>query len=363
MKWPLHGSNPQYIYETLQLAMPKQVIDFSVNLNPFGPPSSLKKNWLDWFEHIEDYPDPQGSELKELIAKKENVSVDSILLGNGGAELITLLASFLAKKRVLLIQPTFAEYGKMCQAYRCDISHLHLQEGEWHIRSKREYLIEQIRQVDALFLCHPNNPTGVAYSTSTLTAIMEACEQHECFMIIDEAFYDFLDDKRTLAPFIKNNPNLIVIRSLTKMYAIAGLRLGFLLADPKVIHNMSKLQPHWSVNALALAAGKVCMQEEEYVDDARQFVQKERNRLMKLLREAGFYISNSEVNFYLLKDPTLDDQFPLFIYLLKKGIVPRHTVNYRGLEGRWLRFGVKQTAKNDLLLEALLAWKNDNSNL
>lgn len=356
----MHGSNPQYVYEALQLPMPKQIIDFSVNLNPFGPPLSLKKNWSHYFEQVEDYPDPYGNEFKALIAKKENVSIESILLGNGGAELIMLLATFLAGKRVLLIQPTFTEYEKMCRAYGCDLSHFYVQEGDWNLNVGSS-LIEQIKGMDAVFLCHPNNPTGVAYATSTLLDLLAICEQHDCFLIVDEAFYDFLDDHRTLAPYIQEHPYLVVIRSLTKMYSIAGLRLGFMLANERVIQQISALQPHWSVNAIALAAGKNCLKEEQFVVKTRQFIEGERQRLLTNLRSLGYLISNSQVNFYLLKDPTFDEQLSLFTFLLKKGIVSRHTINYPSLNGRWLRFGVKQSSENDLLLEALMEWKSDSS--
>jgi threonine-phosphate decarboxylase len=358
LKWPLHGSNPQYVYQALNLPMPEKVIDFSVNLNPFGMPDSLKKNWLHWLTFIEDYPDPEARELLELLSKKEQLPKEAILLGNGGAELITLLARLLAGKRVLIIQPTFLEYERMCHAYGCQVTHHQLLEDAWKL--ELEPLSSKIENADALFLCSPNNPTGTSYPKTLLVKLLETCKQQQCFLIIDEAFYDFLYKDQTMAPLINHNEYLIVIRSLTKMYSIAGLRLGYLMANPPIISQLKAYQSHWSINTVALLAGKECLMADGFVVKTRFFIKEERNRLTQALKEEGYLLSDSKVNYFLLRDPRLDQQLPLFIFLLKKGFVPRHTANYQGLEGRWLRFAIKNQKENDLLLEALREWKSQD---
>jgi threonine-phosphate decarboxylase len=312
---------------------------------------------MGWLEHIVDYPDPKGERLVGLIAKKEQVQKESILLGNGGAELLALLGKMLAKKRVVIVQPTFAEYEKICRAHGCHVSYFQLKEESGR-KLDTDLLLDEIKNADALFLCHPNNPAGTVFPESALLEMLAACQKHQCFLIVDEAFEDFLEDRRSLAPYIKQNARLIIVRSLTKMYAIAGLRLGFLLGPPQVIAALRSVQPYWPVNALALLAGEVCLREEEHAGQTRQWIGRERARIFASLRSAGYTLSDSKVNFYLLKDPALDDQFPLLVYLLTKGIVPRHTMNYPGLDGRWLRFGVRQKKENDILLEALWQWKN-----
>lgn len=338
--------------------MPKDVIDFSVNLNPFGPPDVLKKNWIGWLDVMEDYPDAEGSVMVDQIAGKEQLASGNVLLGNGGAELIALVSRMLAGKRVLIVEPAFSEYEKMCQANGCEISYCQLTEGEWGLDA--EWIIDQLEYVDALFLCHPNNPTGISYPQAVLLQILDACHKKECFMIVDEAFHDFLNEPQTLAQLVKENSYLIILRSLTKMYAIAGLRLGYLMADIQIVERLKNFQPHWSVNALALVAGNAILSEESYRKDTRQFIKRERMRVKKTLQGLEYALSNSDVNFYLLRDTSLDLQLPLFIFLLKKGIVPRHTANFPGLNGRWLRFAVKRKEENDMLLGALLEWKNNN---
>lgn len=356
MNWPAHGSNPQYIYQYMNMNMPKELIDFSVNVNPFGSPAILREKWASWFPMIEDYPDPFGNNLKSLLSEREEIDKQSILLGNGGAEIIHLLANFFQKKRVLLIQPTFSEYESMCRAYDCEISYFTLEEPNWEI--SLQALIPYIKQSDVVFLCHPNNPTGITYSKSLLLEILNACKKENCYLVIDEAFYDFINPPLTLAPSIQANENLIIIRSLTKMYAIAGLRLGYMLASPLVVDHVKKFQTHWSVNAVALLAGEESLKETNFVKETRQFFEEERARILPNLKNAGYLVSESSVNYYLLRDPAAEHPIALFKYLLREGFVPRHTANYPGLDGRWLRFAIRKRSENDLLLEALFTWKN-----
>lgn len=355
MKLPLHGSNPQYVYEAFNLPLPDEVLDFSVNLNPFGPPRTLHAQWDRLFSLVEDYPDPDGTSLRSLIAREVNLPVASVLLGNGGAELISCIAHMLSGKRVLIVQPTFAEYDKMCRAHGCDVSYIHLTEGVWKLDVST--MIDQLEHADALFLCHPNNPTGVLYSHHELSKLLNACEKYNCLLIIDEAFYDFVPKNITFAHEVSKSMHLVIIRSLTKMYAIAGLRLGYMLADPKLIKYVQSFQPQWSVNALALEAGQICMRDQSHVNKAQSYITTERKRLFRQLKHLGYTLSNSYVNYYLLRDPTLNKQDSLIYWLLERRIVPRHTYNFPGLDGRWIRLAIKRQADNDKLLEALRQWK------
>ncbi|MFE8702983.1 threonine-phosphate decarboxylase CobD [Cytobacillus sp. FJAT-54145] len=356
MKWPSHGSNPQYLYQELGLSLPLDYIDFSANINPLGPPQVLKEKWADFYNEINDYPDPYGVRLKQLIAKKENVHEDTILLGNGGAELITLIGRLLYGKDVLIVSPTFSEYEKACRVNKCTVHYHLLQEPNWGL-SVSDLNLEKM---NAVFLCHPNNPTGVQYSYSTILAVLEKCEQNGAYLVIDEAFYDFLEDYIPLTPLLQRYPNLILLRSMTKMYSIPGIRLGYVLANWTVIKKLAGYQPHWSVNSLAMMVGEECLREESFTLHTQTYISQERKVLFSFFEKAGFEYSPSRVNFYLVRDSSLTDQLPLFYFLLKKGIVPRHTFNFPNLEGRWLRFAVKSKEENARLMEVLSEWRQQN---
>lgn len=354
MNWPAHGSNPQYLYEAAGLEQPGEVIDFSANINPFGPPPKFQEQWGDLFRGIEKYPDPQTTLLKKKLAGRERIEETEILIGNGGAEIISLIGRLLTGKHVMIVEPAFSEYEQACKVNNCEISYFQLSQ-DWKVEI--ELLAKKLGSVDALFFCNPNNPTGLYFNKQTIQKLLTLCKEHNCYLIVDEAFYDFVPEYDSLVPYLKSYPHFILLRSMTKMYAIPGLRLGYVMARAEIIARLSNYQPHWSVNSISMKVGEYCLEEEEYVQQTVRFIGSERERLFEFYRKNQFEVSNSKVNFYLLRDPSLDDQYLLFKYLLEKGIVPRHTFNFPGLKGRWLRFAVRTSGENQLLMEAMLEWR------
>lgn len=355
MIWPAHGSNPRYLYDAMGLPLPKEYVDFSANINPLGPPPLLKEKWNNFYREISVYPDPYATQLKERIAKKEHISVESIMIGNGGAELITLAARMLSGKKVVVVQPTFSEYEKTCRANKCEILNHQLHEPDFELNSAD--LQSCLVEADALFLCNPNNPTGIQYPAATVISIIEECEKKNCLVILDEAFYDFLVDYDSMISYINRFSNLIIIRSMTKMFAIPGIRLGYLAAHPAIIAKLSQLQSHWSTNTIALLAGELCLEDESFIKETQNYILNERTRLFEFCKQEAFVVTSSTVNFYLLRDTYLKDQFELFEFLLQKGIIPRHTFNFPGLKGSWLRFAIKGHEENNQLMEVLALWR------
>ena len=352
---PAHGSNTKYLYEALQMEQPGHVIDFSVNLNPLGTPKALIHEWEHWFTLINDYPDPYAKALIEQVAEKESIPPSHILAGNGAAEIITLIARHLAGSKVVIIHPAFSEYETACKNEGCEVVQVILSSPNWEL--ELEKIEEELNEASAVFLCNPNNPTGVHFERQAVEALVEACKRTNTLCIIDEAFYDFLPERVTFITEVLQSEHVLIIRSLTKMYSIAGLRLGFLAGRPELLEKIRKTQPHWSVNALAMKAGTLCLEDESHVKQTNSFIHLERTAIFTKLEQLGFEHSPSKLNFYLLKDPELVNQQELFHYLLKKGLVLRHTENFPGIEGEWLRVAVKQSPENNLLMEALAAWK------
>ncbi|WP_270180080.1 threonine-phosphate decarboxylase CobD [Alkalihalobacillus sp. CinArs1] len=355
MTLPSHGSNPHYLYKSLNLTKPDRYSDFSANLNPIGPPLELKERWNDSFEAITTYPDPKALSLTKKLANEWNVDEANVLIGNGGAELISLVGRFLAGKRVCIVQPTFSEYENACRSNGCEVLNHSLEEGDWELDAAS--IINKMKQVDALFLCSPNNPTGLAYSETEIKMLLDETKKHNCYLVMDEAFMDFLSDERSIIPYTHTYQKLIVLRSLTKMYAIPGLRIGYMVANEGVINAVKKSQPHWSVNALALLAGEVCLNQYDHVKKTRHLIQQERENLQRFFDAHSFQYSRSSVNFYLLRDHEKNDQSELLHYLLHNEIVPRHTYNFAGLDGRWLRFAIRTPSENQRLMEVLKRWR------
>lgn len=355
MKWPTHGSNPHYLYNAMNIPQPESFIDLSANINPLGSPPRLKEKWSSFFEKISDYPDPDSNSLKETIARRENVSKESILIGNGGAELITLVGRMLAGKNVLIVQPTFSEYEQACIANNCRVLYHQIDE-DWNLNLPT--LLEKLPEVEAVFLCNPNNPLGLCFPFETVQKLANACKANSSYLIVDEAFYDFWEDYQSLIPILKDYNNVILLRSMTKMFAIPGLRLGYALADENIIARLSRFQPHWSVNVVAKLAGEECLKDTTFVQETNNYIKKERQKLFSFFQTEGYRVSPSETNFYVLQDPKIEDQYPLFEYLLCRGVVPRHTMNFPGLEGKWLRFAIKSESENEQLMDFLRDWKS-----
>ncbi|MGM0855057.1 MAG: threonine-phosphate decarboxylase CobD [Bacillota bacterium] len=353
---PDHGSNPQYTYKAMDIRMPEQIVDLSANINPNGPPAVLKKIWKDLLEEIVTYPDPHSVALRRSIARKEEIEAEAILIGNGGAELIHLMGRWLSHSDVLIIHPTFSEYEKACQINDCTIHHFIIKENDWALDLNQ--LKASLPKMDAVFICNPTNPTGVLYSASKLEEIIMEAHNENCYVIVDEAFYDFPLKEVTVAPLVKKYTNLVVLRSMTKMFSIPGIRLGFLMAGETVVRELETYQVHWSVNGIAQKVGETLLEETDFIRHTQCMVKREREKLFAFFDQSKFDYSPSQTNFYLLRDPELNDQTELFRFLLENGIVSRHTYNFKGLDGRWLRFAVKGEKEHGKLIVALKEWKS-----
>ncbi|KZN98128.1 threonine-phosphate decarboxylase CobD [Pseudobacillus badius] len=356
MKWPAHGSNPAHLYESLQMDQPECITDFSVNINPYGPPPSLQANWESWLASVSDYPDPYGQTVTGQIARLNGVTDQQVVLGNGAAELIQFLGQLWRGQKVVIAQPAFSEYEAACRVYGCEIDNVFLNKGG---SLPVHELAAKAHDAAALFICTPNNPSGLAFPVEEIAQLLECLSSSGCKVVIDEAFYDFAGSS-TVVPLLQDYSNLIILRSLTKMYAIAGLRIGYLLAAEPLALQIARFRPHWNINAIALKAAETVLADPSFAERSRKRIAAERERMFQFLEKQGFQFTRSVVNFYLLRDPVLEDQKPLFLFLLKKGIVLRHTYNYPGLAGRWLRTSVKTEAENNQLREALLEWKKHN---
>ena len=356
MNLPAHGSNPQYLFKALNIPLPTNKLDFSANINPLGPPPLLRENWEQLYELVSDYPDPNGYKLKKLLAQREGIEKSQLLLGNGGAEIISLIGRLLANKRVTIIQPTFTEYEEACLINGCKVTYHQLIPDNWELRV--EDIKVKLQNSDALWLCNPCNPTGVYYPKSIMIELLIECQKQDCLLIIDEAFYDFLSNYESIVQYIKEYEHLLIIRSMTKMFAIPGLRLGYLMANQSIIEQLSAFQPQWSMSALALKTGEWCLESELYIEETRKLIEMERERLVYFYKEKEFIVSPSCVNFYLVRDHTMTNQMPFFQFLLEKGIIPRHTLNFPGLEGKWLRFAIKAPQHHNKLMEAVTEWRN-----
>ena len=339
----------------LEFGLPETTfLDFSANINPLGLPAPVKKALKRELATVVHYPDSQCQELIEKLAAYHRVDPETLLVGNGAAELIYLLAQGIASGKTLIPVPTFYEYERAVTNFGGQVSRFYMGE-KWHLNLTQ--LTEQLTEVSAVFLCQPNNPTGHLIPRDSLLSFARQCEQLGIFLIVDEAFIDFLEaaELLSLINVINQFKNLVVLRSFTKIYAFPGLRLGYLVANPSIIKRLRSLQPPWSINSLAQKAGVVALDCTDYVQRTRNLIKQERTFLInKLEKINGITPFPSEVNFILCKlDSTLIDAIALRKFLGQRGILIRECSSFHGLDEHFFRIAVRTHKENKILLNAL----------
>ncbi|MBQ7433688.1 MAG: threonine-phosphate decarboxylase [Lachnospiraceae bacterium] len=336
----LHGGD---IY-----SQPVQV-DFSANVSPLGMPDGVKQALMESLDAWSAYPDPRCRELAHAIAKKEQVPTDWVVCGNGAADLIYRLVHVIKPKRALLAVPCFSEYEKALEEVGAEVCHyIRRKENEFALEADFLTRIEQEQDLQMIFLCQPNNPTGDVIQPKLLGQILAVCEQRQIVLVLDECFLEFLPEYESY----HGKPEaagVVILKAFTKLYAMAGLRLGYTLCSDVTLNaRLWQYGPCWNVSVPAQIAGVAALRETAYVDRVRRLVAKERDFLKQELQKIGFTVYPSGANFLLFYSAT-----PLKDRLLEKGIAIRDCANYRGLEEGYYRVAVRTRAENQMLIRAL----------
>lgn len=325
-------------------------LDFSVNVSPLGVPCGVRRAIELAAMEADRYPDPLCRGLRHGIAEKTGIPVEQILCGNGAADLIFRAVLARRPHRALLTAPTFAEYGAALQTAGCQTVYYDLREENGFVLDSG--ILEAIQPgMDMVFLCQPNNPTGVTAPRSMLLQVLERCQAVGALLVLDECFCDFLDEPtaHSLTGDLQSTKNLLILKSFTKLYAMAGVRLGYCLSsDPALLEAMALAGPPWSVSLLAQAAGLAALGETDYVQQVRILIRTERLWLIAALEDLGLRVIHGEANYLLFQCGT-----PLAVPLEKKGILLRECGNYRGLDETWYRTAVRTHKENKRLIQAL----------
>lgn len=326
------------------------LLDFSVNLNLLGMPEPVKEAAKKAVDNCAAYPDPHCRRLRDAIARREGVEADAVLCGNGAADLIYRIAFGLKPASALILAPTFSEYRQALEAAGCRVDSYLLQPGNDFL--PKEDILEEIRGHDLVFLCSPNNPTGQVIPPKLLEQILYEADRAGATLAVDECFLGFLPEKDRFS-LKKTNPkdHLLILKAFTKLYAMAGLRLGYLLAfDPKLREQIAMAGPPWSVSIPAQEAGLAALEQEEYENSSIELLERLRPSLARGLQSLGFQVFPSSANYLLFRSKEHTD---LKKVLLRKGILIRSCANYEGLDDTYYRVAVRQEQDNQKLLTIL----------
>ena len=328
------------------------MLDFSANLNPLGMPEGARRALEAPAEGWESYPDPLCRDLTAALAAQEEVSAEWIQVGPGAADLLYRAALALRPRAALTLAPTFSEYEAALRASGCEVGLHPLYEKDGFALTD-SFLKKLSPALDFVALCNPNNPTGRTIDPALMERILKRCRDYGITLLVDECFVPFLDhpEEHTLKKRLKEFPNLILLSAFTKLYAMAGLRLGWVCcSDRGTLDRLAACAPPWDVSAPAQAAGLAALAEGDYLARTRETVAGERAWLGERLRELGLQVIGSEANYVFFKCHSRKD---LAERLEERGILIRSCANFRGLDKRFYRVAVKDHEKNKRLAAAL----------
>ncbi|MBI4180708.1 MAG: histidinol-phosphate transaminase [Chloroflexi bacterium] len=310
-----HGGINYLELEKLGIS-PADILDFSVSVNPFGPPPGIKEALNQ--ASIDRYPDSEATELEQLLAGRLNIALDNLVIGSGSTELIRLVATayFDTDDLVIIPQPTYGEYEIACHLVGARVLKPPMLEN-FHLNLAETMSLIRRHQPRGIFLCNPNNPTGQYLSQEEVKKILSVAK--DSLVVLDEAYIAFAENTWASVDLIERG-NLVILRSMTKDYALAGLRLGYAVATESIISVLKRVRPPWNVSSVAQAAGVFALKADGYLDTCGMKIKEAKEFLVKELSRLGFSPLPSQANFFLVK---VGDAAKFRQALLNKGILVR----------------------------------------
>lgn len=340
MKEHTHGGDIYSLEQEIRL-------DYSANLNPLGMPAEIRQALCDHVDDYKRYPDSQCRLLRQNLSRWEQVPAEWILCGNGAADLLLRICQARNPKKTLIPAPTFSEYEKAARLAGSEIVYYALKrENRFAVT---EAILEQLDEtVDLCFLCNPNNPTGQLTDGELLYRIVKHCAAHSITLVVDECFLEFTCGT-SCKPWLEEYPNLIIVKAFTKMFAIAGLRMGYLLtANAAMRSAIEDCGQSWAVSAPAQVAGISACGLQEFALHTRDIVAEERRWLQEQLDGLGLQVIPGQGNYLCFRS-----EKPLWKPMIEKGILIRSCDNYNGLDALDYRICVKLRRDNEQLIQAL----------
>ena len=323
-------------------------LDFSINVNPLGMPERVRQALFQAVSDCTKYPDPEMERLTDSVRNVLGVKESSIVFGNGASELFQAVIHTIRPKKILIPVPAFYGYEYAAKCMDSEICYYMMKKEKGYSLDERIFT-ELEKGMELLFLANPNNPTGCLLDGKLLERILTYCREKQIYVVLDECFIEFFEESESMLPKLAAYPNLILVRAFTKIFAIPGVRLGYLLSeDANLVKEIRRHLPEWNISTFAQAAGVACASEWEFVEQTKAFLKEERNFLAEGLRKAGFTVYPGEANFLLVQT-----EIPLYKALLKRKILVRDCSNFRGLGKGFYRIAVKTREENEKLLEKI----------
>lgn len=330
------------------------IVDFSANINPLGLFACAREAITGAIDGLVNYPDSLSSALVHTLSSHHSIAAENILTGNGATELIYLIPRALKPKRALIVGPAFSEYERSLRLADCEVDHFLLKEENGFAIDTTPLFAAMEKDYDMIWIANPSNPAGSLTPKKIILEIAHRAAVLGITLIVDEAFIDYAESA-SLKNEIPNFDNLIVLRSMTKFFALAGLRIGYLFGHDKIISDLKQYKEPWSINSLGEAAALASISDKLYIEESLLFIDKERSFLLKELqniREIKVY--SPAANYILIKlNEGMDANLLQERLLREHHILIRDCSNYEGLDENFIRVAIRDRKDNESLVEGL----------
>jgi len=336
----------------------KEMLDFSVNINPLGIPAGIREKLIAGIDELVKYPEISGVSAIEKIANDLAVLPENIILGNGAIELIYLFARSMGPGKALIVQPTFNEYERALKLYGWEgVHHVVKEQDGFIINPEALAAVIKNEKPQAVFLCNPNNPTGRVHSNGFIREMLEHSAP-EINWFLDESFMDFSEESGSLLLVKEAKPSVFILKSLTKFYALPGLRIGYGVGVAPMIKKMEHFKEPWTINALGLIAATGVYDEKDYAAKTKTYIKGEAQRVFEALSQIKtLKVYKSDTDFHLCRLLT-GTAAELQMALEKEGMSLRTCEDFIGLDKSYFRIAIKKEAYNTKLLTFLKNWRN-----
>ena len=335
---------------------PGDIIDMSSNINPLGPVPELLEVLQQNLTVLNALPDVDGKQLVEAFAADYGLPVESVLVGNGTTQFIYASPLALGMKKAVILGPTYADYGDACRLHKVDLKYVHAESSN-QFRPDVGALSEISGDVDTVFICNPNNPTGALIKRDDMITLCES--RPEIRFVVDESYLPFSNQYDQTTMIRRSLDNVIVLHSFSKIFCIPGLRLGFMVASPRNAERFRRLYQPWSVNSLAQSAGLFLINhlvsDHAFIRTTQSFISKEHHVLMEQLSQIdALKLFPSVTSFILIKVLEKYDAAQLCSILSKDRILIRNCGNFEGLSDRYVRISLKSSEINAMVVQKLM---------
>jgi threonine-phosphate decarboxylase len=350
----VHGGRVYEAARRLGIA-PEEVIDFSANINPFGPPPGVLAALENCLAPVSLRIYPDSHAFISALAEKHDVKSDEIVVGPGAAALIFAVLRAVSPATALVMEPGFEEYFRACAAVEAEVIRQRLTEENGFLPDFAALArVIEARQCDLLILNSPHNPTGRSYAREDLLALIDLAEANDIALLLDEAFIDYAP-QASLLRVAATKSRFVLLRSLTKFYAIPGLRVGYAVCAAEMAAAIREQLDAWPVSTVALVAGKAALAEEEYAMETCCINAQARDEFAAALREIGLSVFPSDANFLLAK-LSRGSGAELARWLESSRILIRRCDSFCGLEDAYIRLAVRSREDNLRLVSLIETW-------